>query len=168
MAYAKVIEKYPQQMRDAILLVAQDEMQQVTFTAQTEGLAKSLCARFYALMAIATKQMKEAMRTGKMTQDLLEFAQACEVVIPRVEGVTVVLRNKIKDFGDNYQMNVGVAEGALPVMLQEETPKQAPVIPVRPPMPVSERAQTYGAKNVGMTKEQADALVAKAKGMLKE
>jgi len=76
MAYAKVIEKYPQQMRDAILLVAQDEMQQVTFTAQTEGLAKSLCARFYALMAIATKQMKEAMRTGKMTQDLLEFAQA--------------------------------------------------------------------------------------------
>ena len=170
MAYAKTSGKYPPQMIDAVLQIGADEMAVVTIKCPTEQLAKSLCSRFYALFSAVSKEMREARMTGKgpVPADLQELHGSCDLVIPRVDGASVVLKNKFKDFANTFEVVLSRAEGETPATL---TMQQAPTVPpstVRPAVPVSERAQSYGAKSVGMTKEQADALVAKAKGLLKE
>jgi len=167
MAYAKTSAKYPPQMLDAVLQIGADEMAVVTIKCPTEQLAKSLCSRFYALFSAVSKEMREARMTGKgpVPADLQELHGSCDLVIPRVEGASVVLKNKFKDFANTFEVVLSRAEGETPATL---TMQQAPPVVARPQIPVSEKAQGYGAKSVGMTKEQADALVAKAKGMLKE
>jgi len=167
MAYAKTSAKYPPQMLDAVLQIGADEMAVVTIKCPTEQLAKSLCSRFYALFSAVSKEMREARMTGKgpVPADLQELHGSCDLVIPRVEGASVVLKNKFKDFANTFEVVLSRAEGETPATL---TMQQAPPVVARPQIPVSEKAQGYGAKSVGMTKEQADALVAKAKGLLKE
>ena len=167
MAYAKTSAKYPPQMLDAVLQIGADEMAVVTIKCPTEQLAKSLCSRFYALFSAVSKEMREARMTGKgpVPADLQELHGSCDLVIPRVEGASVVLKNKFKDFANTFEVVLSRADGESPATL---TMQQAPPVVARPQIPVSEKAQGYGAKSVGMTKEQADALVAKAKGLLKE
>jgi len=156
MVYAKTSAKYPPQMLDAVLQIGADEMAVVTIKCPTEQLAKSLCSRFYALFSAVSKEMREARMTGKgpVPDQLQELHAACDLAIPRVEGVNVVLKNKFKDFANTFEVVLTRAEGETPATLSMQ---QAPVIP-----PAQAKAAAH-KMSPGMTKEEAEALVARTR-----
>jgi len=168
MPYAKRVDRFPDYMKEAVERVANDEREEATFAFDDDGKARSMMTRFYALFRAANKEwdeVKETAKIGTPAWELRSFYLDCNQVVPRVVQGNLVLKNKNADFAATVPISYKVGEKGerINAILPQNPMAQRP-----PPTPVSERAQSYGAKNIGMTKEQADALVAKAKGVLKE